>query len=176
MAVSLLKILFQFKKHEDLTKHEKTAKLLYHRDIILATIDYIIAGIGDEQSLDHRDIILEHYEKQKGQTVKYYHARRLDRLQQKLGNLIKGPQGRGDLNFDTYIKQKTGHEIDIFEKIRKRTDAIIEQGQIRNGKDLNDIAKFFNAYAHHPEYQTKRDNLKALIISFGERTRNSKKV
>ena len=154
-----------------MTKHDKSADLLYHRDIIFATIDYIITGIEGEQILDHRDIILGHYEQQKGQTEKYYHARRLDRLQQKLENLIKGPQGRGDLNFDTYIKQKTGHEIDIFEKIRKRTDAIIEQGQIRNGKDLNNVAIFFNAYAHHPEFQTKRDNLKALIISFGERTR-----
>jgi hypothetical protein len=157
----------------DLTKDEKTIELIRHRDITLATIDYIVAGIDWNEIPDLRDDINEHYAQQRRQTEKYYHARRLDRLQQKLENLIKGPQAHGDLNFDIYIKQKTGHEIDIFEKIRKRTDAIIELGQIRNDKDLNDVATFFNAYEDHPEYQTKRENLKALIISFGQRSRKS---
>ena len=153
-----------------MTKHEKTAELIRHRNIILATIDYILKVIEIEPVTDHLEVIIEHYEQQKRQTEKYFQAKRLDRLQQKLNKLIRAPQGRGDLNFTAYIEERTGYQIDIFESIRKHTDAIIEQNQVKNGKDLNDVAIFFTTYGQHSEYQGKLNTLKTFLIAFRERT------
>ena len=152
-----------------MTREEKTTELIRHRDIILAAIDYIVAAIDWDEIAEHREIINEHYARQKRQTEKYLRDRRLDRLQQKLENLIKGPQGRGDFDFEKYIKQKTGYELDIFEKIRKRTDNILEIGHVRDAKDLHDVAILFIAYGKNPEYQNKLDKLKVLLIAYGER-------
>lgn len=155
-----------------MTKHERIIELIRHRDIILATLDYILKGIQNETPApDHLEVIIEYYEQQKLQTEKYFQTKRLDRLQQKLIKLITFPQGRGDLNFAAYVKEKTGHHIDIFASIRKRADTIIAQNQVKDGKDLHDVAIFFTTYGHHPEYQAKLNTLKTLVSDFGERTR-----
>ena len=152
-----------------LTTEEKKSELKRHRDIILATIDYILQRIEDDLARDHSGAIAEYYQQQKQLTQKYYQTGRLDRLQQKLQSLTAFPRQQADLIFANYINEKTGHDIDIFENVRRRVNTIIEQNQIKNKKELDDVSVMFQVYKQHPLDQDKVDILRNLLIEFGKR-------
>ena len=100
-----------------LTREEKQFELNRHRDILSATIDYILQQTTSEDLLkDQFDVVAGFYEQQKQQIEKYFQKHRLDKLQQRLHNLTMFPMRRVDLTFNDYIKGKTGYEIDIFER------------------------------------------------------------
>jgi hypothetical protein len=157
-----------------LTPEEKLAELKRHRDIILATIDYIVVRIAVGMTHEHVDIIEGHFQQQKHQTEKYYQTRRLDRLQQRLYRLTEYPRRRGDLGFASYIKEKTGYHIDIFENVQSQVYTIIEQNLIRNKKELDDVSIMLDVYKQHPIDQNKLDILKRLVIEFSKRTSQQK--
>ena len=153
-----------------MTPEQKNSELKKHKDIILATIDYIIEGIEVGLTHDQFDTIVGYYQQQKQQTEKYYQGNRLDRLQQRLYSLTEYLRRRSDLSFASYIKEKTGYYIDIYENVRRRVNTIIEQNQIKNKKELDDVGIMLNVYKQHPVYQDKIDILKVLLIDFGKRT------
>ena len=155
-----------------LSPEEKKSELKRHRDIILATIDYILQRIEDDLAKDHSGAIEEYYQKQKQLTQKYYQTGRLDRLQQKLQGLTAFPRQRADLIFATYINEKTGYNVDIFENVRSRVDTIIQQNQINNKKNLDDVSLMFQVYKQHPVDQDKLDILRNLLIEFGKSMSN----
>jgi len=124
-----------------LTPEQKQTELQRHRTILLATLNYLEQHFGGSFVCDQYDPATEYYQQQKIQTEKYFKQRRLDRLQQRLASLTEGLQSRADLNFASYIKEKTGYDIDIFDVLRKRVAAIVEQNEIRSQKEFNDIGK-----------------------------------
>jgi len=113
-----------------LTPEQKQSELQRHRAILLATLDYMEEHFGGSFVHDQYDPVTEYYRQQKIQTEKYFKQRRLDRLQQRLASLTKGLQHRPDLAFAPYIKEKTGYDIDIFEDLRNRVNAIVAQNGI----------------------------------------------
>lgn len=155
-----------------MTTEEKNSELTRHREIIIATIDYLertMVGLTHEEF----EIVTGYYQQQKRQTEKYYQKRRLDRLQQKLYSLTKYPRWSVDLNFGSYIKEKTGYHIDIFENVQSRINTIIEQNQIKNKKELDDVGIMFRFYKQQAD-RDKVDILRALLIDFGNRTSKQK--
>jgi len=114
-------------------------ELKRHRDIILATINYSIEKSGITLKIDGKDIRETHYQKLKQQTEKYFQDGKLEKLQLTLAKVLEYPLGRVDLNFDNYIKEKTGYEINIFQNIKERVDSIIKQNRIKNEKELYEV-------------------------------------
>lgn len=153
-----------------MTSEEKQSELQKHRAILLATMDYLLERLGGSFVYDQYDPATEYYQQQKIQTEKYYKQRRLDRLQQRLASLTKGLQNRADLNFADYIKEKTGYDIDIFDGLRKRIDAIIAQKEIRNQKEINDISTMLHYYHQTSADGEKVDRLKALLTNHSKRS------
>jgi len=156
-----------------LTPDQKQSELQRHRDIILATIDYLLAAHGGCIVFDQEDIITDYYEQQKLQIAKYYKQRRLDRLQQRLASFTKSLISSADLNYADYIKEKTGYDIDIIADLQKRVDAIIAQNEIRSKKEFYDVGTllhFYHKTSHEPE---KFDILGKLLLDYSERTTTS---
>jgi hypothetical protein len=149
---------------------QKQLELQRYRAILLATTDYLISKHGGSIVFDGEDSIRDYYEQQKPQIEKYYEQRRLNKLQQKLLSLSKGLQNKPDINFTTYIKEKTGYDIDIYEDLRKRVDAVVEQEEIRNEKELNDVFTMLGFYQQTSTSDEMVDKVRALL------TDHSKKI
>ena len=153
---------------------DRESELIRQKDIILATLDYLIERTLSSLTQTESETIITYYQQQKLLTEKYYHTRRLDRLQQKLHRLTQFPRQSCDLNFATYIKERTGYEIDIFAAVKSRVDIIIGQNQIKNKKELDDVSIMLHFYKQHPFDIDKLDILKALLIDYGKRTAKRK--
>lgn len=136
----------------------------------MATFDYLEGCLAGSFVCDQYDPVTEYYQQQKIQIEKYFKQRTLDRLRQRLASLIEGLQNRADLNFATYIKEKTGYDIDIFEEVRKRVDTIIAQNEIRSQKELNDIGTMLRFYEETLVGGEKVGKLKSLSNNYSKRS------
>ena len=153
-----------------MTPEEKQLELQRLRAILFATLDYLLELFGGSFVYDQYDPIAEYYQQQKIQTEKYYKQRRLDRLQQRLTNLTKGLVNRADLNFSSYIKEKTGYYIDIFDDLRKSVDTIVSHNEIRNEKELNDISTMLHYFHEKAVNIEEVEKLNALLINYSKRS------
>lgn len=154
-----------------MTPEQKQAALQRHRDILQATIDYKLASQKGIIVFDQIDRIAEHWEQEKLQVEKYYREGQLDHLQQQLTHYTTSLQHRADLNYAGYIKEKTGYEIDIFEDLRKRIDAILTRNEIRDQQEFKDVGTMLYYY-----HQTSADapqvaRLQELNRNYGTSTR-----
>ena len=152
---------------------QKHTELQRHRAILLATLDYLEEHLGGSFVYDQHDPVTDYYQQQKIQTEKYFTQRRLDRLQQRLASLTKGLQNKDALAFTTYIKEKTGYDIDIFEDLRKHVAAIIAQNEIRSPKELNDIGTMFQYFHETSEKGEEVEKLKSLLADYSKRKNDS---
>ena len=141
----------------------KQAALDRNRAIILATLDYHLALHAGAFVCDGVDSIADYYKQQKLQTEKYYKQRRLDRLEQRLFSLTESMRNRIDLDFGTYIKEKTGFNVDIFNELRVRVDQILLLNKIGSQKDYMDLStmvRFYQLTGTEPE---KIDRIKNIM-------------
>jgi hypothetical protein len=152
-----------------LTPEQKQTELERHRNLLLATLDYLEQHLGGSFVYDRYDPVTEYYQQQKIQTEKYFKQRRLDRLQQRLASLTKGLQNRDALAFTTYIKEKTGYDIDIFEDLRKRVAVIVAQNEIRSQNELNDIGTMLHYYNETSQNGEEVEKVKSLLTYYSER-------
>jgi len=156
-----------------LTPEQKQSELQRHRTILLATLDYLEERFGGSIVFDQYDPATEYYQHQKIQTEKYFNQRRLDRMQQRLASLTKGMQSRPDWAYVSYIKEKTGYDIDIFEDLRKRVDTIVAQNEIRSQKELNDVGTMLRFYHETAADGEKAEKLIALLTDYSKRTKEA---
>lgn len=154
-----------------MTTEEKQSELKRHRELLLATIDYLISKHGDSFVLDNQSHIREYYQQQKAQVDKYYEQRRLDKLEQKLASLTKSIENSIDLTFSTYIKKRTGYDIDIFDKLKKQVDQILDKNKIENSKEENDIGTMLHYLIDTSSSTEKVEKLKALLIDYHGKNR-----
>ncbi len=137
----------------------------------MATLDYLISIHGGSIVFDKEDIVANHYEQQKLQVEKNYGQSRLKLLQQQLASLTTGLRNRFDLNYAGYIKEKTDYEIDIFDTLRRRVDAIIEKNTISTRDEHNDIGAMLHYYQKVAGDEARIQKLKKLFFDFSELTR-----
>ena len=158
-----------------MTTEEKNSELQRYRDILLATIDYLLDRFGGSFVVDQLDMTAEFYTQQKAQTLKNYKQRRLDRLQQRLKSLTKALQNEVDLNFATHIKEKTGFELDLFEDLKKRVDHILTLNEIRSEQELYDISTWLRYRQQESADGEVVDKLKVLLSNYHNRTHDTAK-
>lgn len=154
-----------------MTPGEKQSELQRHRDILFATIDYLISIHGESFVLDNEAHIRDYYEQQKTQVDKYYKQRRLDRLQQKLAKLTNSLENSIDLNFSVYIQEKTGYQIDLFEKLKRRVDIILSKNEILNDKEESDIGTMLHFLIGTSASGDNVEKLKSLLLKYHTKNR-----
>lgn len=152
-----------------MTHTEKQIELETHKTLLLATLDYHIEHYTGGLVFDQGDPAAEYHLKQKQQTEKYFQQRRLDRLQKMLDRLLENIMNRADLHFASYIKEKTGYNLDVFEELRNQVAAIVAQKKIDNEEEARNVRDMLQFYQ-----QTSADNeevevLKTLLVDFYER-------
>ena len=151
----------------NLSSEQKQAELQRLRDILLATIGYKLAAQRGSIVFDQVDRIEEHWEQERLQVENDYAEGQLDNLQQKLTQYTEGIQNRADLNFEGYIKEKTGYDIDIFEDLRNRVDAILTRNEIQNQQESRDVGAMLHYYHQTSADIALIDGLRKLSYDYG---------
>jgi hypothetical protein len=157
-------------------RDNKKSALELHRQILLATIDYLNEQEDGRIIYDQFDPVAEYYQQQKLQFEKYFKQGRLDRLQQRLRSLTEGRLRRIDVNFASYIKEKTGYDIDLFENLYKRIDTILSQQEIRDQNELSDVSTMLQLYQKTPVDKDKVNLLNNLLTTYAEQNSSKKAI
>jgi hypothetical protein len=118
-----------------LTKDEKQTALEKHKVILSATLDYLMNHFTGTIVCDDFDPMKDYYEQQKIQVDKYFKQRRLDRLEQQFRRLIEHFKHSLYLEFEHYIRETTGHEINIFAKERTIVAEVLAKQRIDNEEE-----------------------------------------
>lgn len=151
-----------------MTADQVQSELERHRAIILATLDYNHEGEVGRIVFDDIDHSIKYHERQKIEIEKYYQLRRLDKLQQHLFKLTKILQFHVDLNFSSYIKEKTGYDIDLFDDLPKRVETIIVQNEIRNDEEAQYVSMMVS-YRYQTSVDKEYDeNLLKLLNTYAD--------
>jgi len=145
------------------TNQEELKRL---RDIILATIDYSLEKSANTIKIDGRVIHESRYQRLKQNTEKHFRQEKLEKLERLLTKVLKEPLARADLNFNNYIKEKTGYEINIFQNIQERVDKIIKQNKIKNEKEFHDAVCMISKLGQESIDESKINVLHRLCRDF----------
>lgn len=146
-----------------MTDEEKQAELEKHRTLLFAILDYHLQYYTGSMVFDQWDPAAGYYLQEKQQTEKDYQEFRLDILQERLNKFLKRLRDRVDLNFESYIKEQTGYEIDIFGELRHRVAAIVSKGKIENDEELRNVSGMIQIYQGTAEGKEQIDILEGLI-------------
>ena|ERR1051326_3075015 len=157
------------------TPKEKELELERLRDILLATLDYKIVQYRSANVVFEGHDPVASFENLKQLTQEHFNKGRLTRLRQWLRDMIEEPRETGDLNFDKYIKEKTGYDIQIFANFEKRIDNIIRRKFIRTENEFRDVLSMVdNLCQQKPVDDGKINMLNALLIDFDGRIKKKK--
>jgi len=129
--------------------------------------------LGGSFVYDQYDPVTEQYRQQKIETEQYFRQGSLDSLQQLLTSLTRGLINRGPLDFTSYIKDKTGYDIDILEDLRKRVAAIIAQNEISSQKEFNDIGAMLHHLHETSPNEEEVKKLKSLLADYSKQENES---
>jgi hypothetical protein len=121
-----------------------------YKDINLVAIDYLFQKTVGHFKWDDFDPAIPRCEKLKLKTEKLYLSKNLKGLERLLGDITKERQQIGDLTFESYIKEKTGYEIDVFEDLNNPANR-------RNTSDNDN-------YYRRQLYETYSPDLKHRLI------------
>ena len=146
------------------------------RDIILATIDYSLQWHPNIMKIDGVAIRESHYQKIKQNTEKYFKLHDQAKLQRILSKLLKEPAALADLNFQNYIQEKTGNEINIFQDFEIYVDKIIKQNKIRNDKEFHIATSILVKLKQQATDENKINLLNSLCREYSMRRTKNKKV
>ena len=113
-----------------MTSEERKAALEKEYSIVQATHDNLISLHGRTIVYDGDDMIGYYYRQEKLKAEKYYEERRRSRLQQQLKKLTRSLELCMDFNYAVFIKEQTGHIIDLFEQLEKNIPLLIHQDEI----------------------------------------------
>ncbi len=158
-----------------MTPEEKQLELQRHREILIATIDYLKVLHGESFVLDDEKHIEEYYEAQKTQVEKYSKQRRLDRLQQKLTSLVETLNNNVDRKFSAYIKERTGYNMDLFGNLKKRVKVILSKNQIDNDKEERDIGTILHHLIETSSSADQVTSLQSLLLQYHHKIKKNKR-
>jgi hypothetical protein len=158
-----------------MTDEEKQAELEKNRTLLLATLDYHLEYYVGSMVFDQWDPAVNSYLQEKQEAEKDYREFRLEMLQKRLNKLLIRLSARTDLNFESYIKEQTGYDIDIFEKLRSDVASIVSQGKIRNDGELISVASMIQVYQSKSGGEEQMEMLLNLKDEFAESKHSVKK-
>jgi len=114
---------------QKMSKEDKILECEKYRDLILAVFEY-------EPMMAQKDLIPkinEHVEKGRLTILKYWFK-----------CFIEGIIQSQDVKFTSFLKQKTGYDFDVFEKINNKIERIIKRNKINTDEEYRDILIYIN--------------------------------
>ena len=136
---------------------------------MLAAVDYHIDHfITGSIVYDGFDPVKDYFERQKIKADTYFGEGRLDMLQQQLNKLIRGPWLKADLQFVSYIKEKTGYNLDLFSDLPTRIDGIVANGKIETEEEREIVDVQLHIYKNTVGDTQKGAVLKNLLHQYYE--------
>lgn len=163
-----------FRKTRPLTKKKisnenKNEQLAKYRDLVTATLDYYIENsFGGVKTAGFDPIA--HFESLKRQTIEHFQKGRLSKLKQWFHDLTEAQREMLDLKFITYIKLKTGDDINIFQSFHTRADKILIKGKITTDNQFNDVRSLVDHLSQViPNDIDKLERLNSLLADYEKR-------
>ncbi|SHO64796.1 hypothetical protein [Algoriphagus zhangzhouensis] len=145
----------------NLNKHTELEK---YRDLNLSTLDYLSETI---QIATNDFNSSQHFQKLKIEVNESFTKGRLSKLKQWFRNLTEVLRETEDLKFNDFIKERTGHEVNLHERFEKRISKILGQGRIKSENDYRDVVTKVDYLSQKESAdQTLIDQLNFLLISF----------
>ena len=143
--------------------------LQQNKDVLLAAIDYLLENTTGRIKFDQVDPKENYYRQLKQRTENEYQKGRPEQIRKWLQEIIAMRTKSGDLNFGKYIKEKTGHDIDLFENLPARIDTIIRQKKIRNQTEYQDVMAMDSIWHQTPGDPAQMNKLQQLRKAFEDR-------
>ena len=154
----------------------KNAELAKYRDLVIATLDYLIENsVGAMKTADFDPIA--HFESLKTQTAQHFQKGRLSKLKHWFHDLAEPYREIGDLKFTIYLKTKTGQDIDIYQDLYARVEKIVTKGKITTDNQFYDVNLLVDQLSQSiPVDNDKLAKLNSLLADYERRrTRNKRK-
>jgi hypothetical protein len=134
-------------RKEKISNADKDIELAKYRDLLTATLDYLI----DNNTFRIKTADFDsdsHYRTLKEQTIEHFQKGRLSKLKQWFRDLTETQRETGDLNFNTYLNKTTGQDINIFQDYFDRVDKIIAKGKITTDNQFYDVNSMVDQLSH----------------------------
>ena len=151
------------------SKVDKSLDLVNYRDLILATLDYYLENkIMEIKTSDFDSAI--HFQSLKTQTIDHFEKGRLTNLKQWFRDLSEMQIETRDLKFNTYLRNKTGLDIDIFQDYFERISKVIECGKITTDNQFYDVRNMVDYLCQtDPVDQRQIEILNKLLIDYEQK-------
>jgi hypothetical protein len=147
----------------------KTEELAKYRDLVLATLDYYIENRIMEIKTPDFDPTL-HFQSLKTQTKEHFEKGRLSKLKLWFHDLSEMQIETRDLNFNSYLRNKTGLNINIFQDYYERINKIIEKGKIMTEGQFNDVKNMVDHLCQaDPVDHQQIDILNKLVVDYEQK-------
>lgn len=147
-----------------MTNLDKLTELEKYRDLNLATLDYL----SENMKITTNDFdSSQHYQKLKIEVNESFTKGRLSKLKQWFRDLTEMPRETEDLKFSDFIKERTGLEVNLYERFEKRISKILDQGKIKTANDYRDVmTKVDYLTQRESADQSLIDQMNSLLIDF----------
>ena len=133
-------------KKDKISNEDKNAELAKYRDLVTATLDYLIdTNVGGTKTAGFDPHA--HFNSLKEQTTEHFQKGRLSKLKQWFHDLTEIQRETGDLKFNTYLKIKTGQDINIFHDFFAHVDKIVVKGKITTDNQFYDVSSMVDHLA-----------------------------
>jgi hypothetical protein len=154
---------------EKISNADKDVELAKYRDLVTATLDYLI----DNNTFRIKTADFDsdsHYRTLREQTTEHFQKGRLSKLKQWFRDLTETQRETGDLKFNTYLINRTGQDINIFQDYYDRVDKIIAKGKITTDNQFYDVNSMVDQLSHAvPVDNGKLTMLNKLMADYEQR-------
>ena len=156
-----------------MNNEETMAELTKYKELVIATLNYCLNS--KEFCIKTIDFDSdEYYKSLKIKTNEYYTKGKLTKLKQWFHYLTEVFVESTDFAFCAYLKEATGHDVDILNSFHKRVDAIIEKGVITTDRQFYDLSTMVNHISQRmPLNKAKVELLNRLLNSYEQKKRGS---
>jgi hypothetical protein len=154
---------------DKISNEDKNTELAKYRDLVTATLDYLIDNNAYRIKTPDFDSD-SHYKILRGQTAEHFQKGRLSKLKQWFHDLTETQRETGDLKFNTYLKIKTGQDINIFQDCYDRVDKIVAKGKIATDNQFYDVSSMVDHLSQLiPIDNAKLNRLNNLLTDYEQR-------
>ena len=160
-----------------MTTSEQQIELKRLRDILIATLDYLIEGYNKSGQKFEGFNPSDHLQELKKQTEEVYQKGKVNKLKNWLRDMTEMPRETGDLNYVIYIKRTTGHDYNIFTAFNKRIDNIITKGKISTQNQFREVNSMVDFLCQtEPVDDKKIEVLNNLLLAFEHKNGKPKRL
>jgi len=144
----------------------KTSESEKYKILVLATLDYLIDRHTGEFVCDGFDPVTQYFEEQKVQAEKYRHRGQPKKLMQQLERLVEGLRHRMDFEFEIYIIERTGYDLDLFADLKSFGEKIVLDGKIYNETQSRKVIELIRLYNQQNSDDKKKERLEKILSGY----------